>query len=117
MPYAQLCDSRPTSSHLMKNYPELQCYRDVAFWWKYFLNTDRKVFPNYSDPESPRDIARVDRMNAQLKFTWDDSASGFEVTAMGVSLKCRPDPRQIVRPYPILCPMPNFVTLDQQVLT
>lgn len=78
----------------MKNYPELQCYRDVAFWWKFFLNTDRKVFQNYSDPENPRDIPRQDRMAAQLNFTWDEANGAYEVVAMGVSLKCRPDPRQ-----------------------
>ncbi len=31
----------------MKQYPELRCYRDVVFWWKYLLNPDRKVFLNF----------------------------------------------------------------------
>lgn len=79
----------------MKNYPELKCYKDIVFWWKFFLNTDRKVFPNYSDPENPRDIPRLDRMNAQLNFSWDDASGGYEVTALGINLKCRPDPRQV----------------------
>jgi len=79
----------------MKNYPELKCYKDVVFWWKFFLNTDRKVFPNYSDPENSRDIPRLDRMNAQLNFAWDDAQGAYEVTGLGISLKCRPDPRQV----------------------
>lgn len=79
----------------MKNYPELKCYRDIAFWWKYLLNPDRKVFPNYFPAESPRDLERVSRMNAQLNFDWDDDKGGFEVTALGLSLHCRPDPKQV----------------------
>jgi len=29
-PHYELCDSAPCSSVLMKNFPELECYRDVA---------------------------------------------------------------------------------------
>ena len=93
-PYAQLCDGLPDTSHLMKNYPELQCYRDVAFWWKYLLNPDRKIFPNYSNPSEPRDVSRMDRMSSQLLFRFDESLGGYTVTAMGQELKCRPDPNQ-----------------------
>ena len=78
----------------MKNYPELKCYRDVVFIWKYFLNTDRKVFLNYCDPEQPHEVAVQNRMNSQLTFDWDDSHACFTVTAMGKNLHCRPDPKQ-----------------------
>ncbi len=83
------------NSLLMKNYPELRCYRDIVFWWKYFLNPDRKVFPNYSPPEQPIDIGRMARLVAQLNFDWDEEKEGYEVTALGVSMHCRPDPKQI----------------------
>ena len=79
----------------MKNYPELRCYRDIIFWWKYVLNTDRSVFPNYVDPLSPREIARQSRMNAQLSFDWDQENNGYRVIAMGTELHCAPDPKKV----------------------
>ena len=30
---------------VMHNWPELHCYRDIVFYWKYFCCTDRRVFP------------------------------------------------------------------------
>ena len=36
---------------VIKNFPEFRCYRDVAFYFKFFLNPDIKAFPekaNYS---------------------------------------------------------------------
>jgi hypothetical protein len=57
---------------LMKNYPELRAYRDIAMWWKWFLNADVTVFPNYSDPKAPRDLNEVGRMSAQMFVSWMD---------------------------------------------
>jgi hypothetical protein len=94
-PNMLIVDTKPMSSLLMKNYPELRCYRDIVFWWKYFLNTDRKVFPNFVPLDAPREVARVDRMGSQLDFNWDDNAGGYDVQSFGVSLKCRPDPNQV----------------------
>jgi hypothetical protein len=94
-PHLQVVDGKPMSSLVMKNFPEVKCYRDIVYFWKYFLNPDRKVFANYSTPEEPKDIARQSRMAAQLNFDWDDEKNGYEVTAFGVSLSCRPDPKQI----------------------
>ena len=41
-PHYELCDSLPYSSVLMKNFPELECFRDIVFTWKWFLNTDAR---------------------------------------------------------------------------
>jgi hypothetical protein len=79
----------------MKNYPEIRCYRDIVFWWKYFLNTDRKAFPNYASPNEDREISRMDRMSTQLSWDWDDNAQGYLVCAMGTMLRCRPDPNPV----------------------
>ena len=48
------------------------------------LPTSRKVFPNYSDDDAPRDINRVGRMEAQLVWQWNDEEGGFRVQAIGV---------------------------------
>ncbi len=44
-PHMLLVDNLPEQSLLMRNYPELRCYRDIVFYWKYFLNPDRSVLP------------------------------------------------------------------------
>jgi hypothetical protein len=79
----------------MKNYPELKCYRDVIFWWKFMLNTDRTVFPNYVDPKSPREISPCTSMSAQLSFDWNPEMQGYRVTALGIECFCAPDPRKV----------------------
>eukprot|EP01038_Epipyxis_sp_PR26KG_P004031 gene4031-5768_t len=93
-PHCWLLDYNPISSQLIKNYPELKCYRDVVFWWKYFLNTDRKAFKNYVNLERPTEVARIGRMDAQLTFNWDEQNGGYQVVGFGVELRCRPDPKQ-----------------------
>lgn len=93
-PTVWLLDSNPISSDLMKNYPEFKAYRDIAFWWKYLLNPDRKVFRNYVAPESPNEIGRLPRMEAQLSFGWNEEEGGYQVTAFRVELRCKPDPKQ-----------------------
>ena len=42
-PYFHLLDELPECSLLLKNYPELRGYRDIAMWWKYFLNPVRRL--------------------------------------------------------------------------
>jgi hypothetical protein len=64
----------------MKNYPEFRCYRDIIFWWKFFLNTDRKAFRNYVGQER-NEIATIDRMNAQLLFGWDEAKGGYAISS------------------------------------
>ena len=31
----------PTGSAIHKDYPEFFAYRDISFWWKYFLNPEK----------------------------------------------------------------------------
>lgn len=93
-PHGWLMDENPIMSDLFKNYPELKCYRDIAFWWKYFLNPDIKTFPNYVPFEEPREIGRMGRMDCQLNFNWSEQEEGFQVSAFGKELRCHPDPKQ-----------------------
>ena len=68
-PHALLCDGLPTSSSLMHNSPELRAYRDLSFFWKWFLNPDRSAFPNARAPkkdERPAELKRRPRLAAQL---------------------------------------------------
>lgn len=85
-PQQLLCDSSPEASLLLKNYPEMKAYRDLAFYWKYFLNPDVKVFPNYGS------VSRKARMQGVLHFSW--SGMEFSVQALGKALTCRPNPNQ-----------------------
>jgi hypothetical protein len=79
----------------MKPYPELRAYRDIVFYWKFFLNTDRKAFPNFIPPDKPSEVNRVPHYNAALSFGWDADQNAYEVKALGTKLRCRPDPNQI----------------------
>ena len=106
-PHLWLLDNLPTTSEIMKQYPELRCYRDVVFWWKYLLNPDRKVFLNFiaigeddgtggGRGRGGREIQRQPRMNAQLVFQWNEQEGGYQVTAFGGhELRCKPDPKQV----------------------
>ena len=93
--YQVLLDSNPMCSSMMKNYPEFRCYRDIVFYWKFFLNPDRKAFPNYMNPDSKDDLEQFSRMAAQLNWGWEEETSSFKVNAFGVdSLRTRPNPKQ-----------------------
>eukprot|EP01083_Nonionella_stella_P030773 84290_1 len=48
---------------IVKNYPEFACYRDVAFYWKYFMATDPKAFPPVIDWQ---------QKSAELKWTFEE---------------------------------------------
>jgi hypothetical protein len=39
-PHQLLLDARPECSLLFKQFPELRAFRDIALWWKFFLNPD-----------------------------------------------------------------------------
>jgi hypothetical protein len=32
-PHAWMCDEVPEGSKILKNFPELRCFRDVCFYW------------------------------------------------------------------------------------
>ncbi len=63
----------------MKSFPELKCYRDIIFYWKYFLNTDRKTFPNYVNPVSPGDVPLLCRPTGELNFQWIQEYNSYQV--------------------------------------
>jgi len=93
-PHMLLCDYYPDRSLLLKNYPELRAYRDIMFWWKFHLNADVTAFPNYTPPDSTNEIGTFDRLQAQLRWNWDDEVKGYQVQALNNGqLRCRPDPR------------------------
>ena len=102
-PHALLCDGLPTSSSLMHNSPELRAYRDLGFFWKWFLNPDRSAFPNARAPkkkdaradERVAELKRRPRMAAQLVWQWDGNEGGYQVTMAGTALRCRPDPNAL----------------------
>lgn len=87
----------------MKNFTEIKYYRDVVFWWKMFLNPDRKAFPNFIDhANNPRELRRWDRMEAQLVFRWNDQGSCYTVVvANSVPLYCCPPPSPKGDPTPL----------------
>lgn len=68
-PHMWLCDDCPESSKILKNFPELRSYRDICFYWKYFLNPDLKAFPNFSDARE------LSRMTTILSFHWSDEVT------------------------------------------
>ena len=71
---------------------ELRAYRDIAFYWKFFLNPDITVFPNYIQPGTAGSASRQSRMSATLKFGWNE---GYSVGALGIQMTCRPNPHKL----------------------
>ena len=72
---------------VIKNYPELRCCHDIAYFAKLFLNPDVRRFPKH----------RWTQRNAELSFSLEPPTSSkkptftFKVTAFGDStLLCRP---------------------------
>ena len=70
---------------VMKNYPELHCFRDIAFYFKFFLTPDSRRFP----PKHP-----WSQREAQLVFSIEHTPKGEQrlaVKAFGDhALVCRP---------------------------
>lgn len=53
---------------IIKNYPEFKCYRDVSYYFKYFMNTETEAFPP---------IAEWTQKEAQTM--WKLGEAGYEV--------------------------------------
>lgn len=70
-----------TNALVMKNYPEFRCYRDIAFYFKYFQNTDLRKFPQKADYE---------QIHAELNFQFQ--MGQFMIQGMGLYLQCYPEP-------------------------
>jgi hypothetical protein len=88
-PHMWLCDHIPESSKILKNFPELRCYRDICFMWKYFLNPDLKAFSNSSDAQE------LSRMHTVICFHWSEEENGYRVENSIQRLFCRPNPNEI----------------------
>ena len=41
---------------MIKNYPEFKHYRDISFYFKWFLNPDKEAFPNGERSYSQREM-------------------------------------------------------------
>jgi hypothetical protein len=86
-PQKLMCDNLPESSLLLKNFPELRCYRDICFYWKYFLNPDASAFPNFIQAPT------VGQMDTILIWQWA-SDSGYQVISrLYCGMKCAPEPK------------------------
>ena len=71
---------------LMKNLPEWAALRDVAFYAKYFLNTNLRVFPEPAWCDG--DDAKYSQRDAELSWGFDDRHQQFVVSAFGRTLAC-----------------------------
>ena len=100
-PHTLLCDQLPESSKILKNYPELRCYRDICFFWKYFLNPDAKAFPNFADAQN------LGRMDAVLSWLWNGEENGYQVNCGSQgNMRCAPNPN-LVDPHTGRKPKPD----------
>jgi len=67
---------------ILKNYPEFTCYRDVNFYFKYFLNTDPQAFPP---------VGNYSQFDAQLQWLFRNGQ--YIVLAYNnFPLRCKPEP-------------------------
>lgn len=69
-----LLSRAPTASCIHKDFPEFFAYRDISFWWKYFLNPDMSAFPNnplqMAAIGSGTSLPEIPRMDIQLSWNW-----------------------------------------------
>jgi hypothetical protein len=105
-----LLSRSPTASVIQRDFPEFFAYRDISFWWKYFLNPDMNAFPNnplqMASIGSGTALPEIPRMNMQLNWQWDQQQRGYQVTAAGMAgigaLHCIPNPALYVgKPVPV----------------
>eukprot|EP00760_Papus_ankaliazontas_P003017 PhM_4_TR11378/c0_g1_i1/m.4426 len=62
---------------VIKNYPEFQCYRDLCFYWKYFMCTDLDSFPS---------VSKYTQRNAELQWGLNNCAGRIIVKVCGAEL-------------------------------
>ena len=100
-PHTLLCDHLPESSKILKNYPELRCYRDLCFMWKYFLNPDLKGFPNFNNAPN------LSRMQAVLAWSWNPDEKSYKTDCSAqANMRCAPNPN-VVDPILLRRPKPH----------
>ena len=98
--YSYLLSGIPQSSEINYDYPEFFLYRDIAFWFKYWLNPDIGSFPNALPVNGTNAPREWNRMDCQLFWQWDRSHNQFNVMSnwQGQNMKCAPDPTKFQRP-------------------
>ncbi|KAJ9441712.1 putative nucleoredoxin 1-2 [Diplonema papillatum] len=75
--YQYLYNTEADPMYLMlKNFPELGPYRDIAFYFKYLMNTIPGGFPT----------GQFTQFQAQLKWEFDDQTDKYVVKAFGLHL-------------------------------
>ena len=74
---------------IIKNYPEFICYRDVAFYFKLFMN---------SEVESLPPVAPWTQKHAGLKWKYDEGV--YLVVGFQMELACKPKRGPFVHRYP-----------------
>jgi hypothetical protein len=89
----------------MKNYPEFKCYRDIAFYFKYFMNTEDEAFPR---------PAPWTQKHAEL--VWKMGEGEYIVLAFGLMLYCRPKKKPFTHRFPSTA-TPSFLTNPHPVNT
>ena len=74
---------------IIKNYPEFPCYRDVAFFFKLFMNTEVEGFPP---------VAPWTQKHAGLKWKYDEGV--YLVAGFQMELVCKPRKGPFTHRYP-----------------
>eukprot|EP01087_Luapelamoeba_hula_P004848 TRINITY_DN1482_c0_g1_i1.p1 TRINITY_DN1482_c0_g1~~TRINITY_DN1482_c0_g1_i1.p1 ORF type:complete len:4317 (-),score=602.49 TRINITY_DN1482_c0_g1_i1:51-13001(-) len=91
---------------ILKNYPEFLCYRDVAYYFKYFMNTEDEAFPR---------PALYTQQHAQLAWKMGDGE--YFIIAYGqFLLHCRPKKKPFTHRFPSVA-TPSFLTTPHPVET
>lgn len=62
---------------IIKNYPEFKCYRDISYYFKYFMNTEVEAFPP---------VAEWTQKEAQQM--WKLGEAGYEVFILFAYVLC-----------------------------
>ena len=77
---------------LVKNYPEFEAFRDICFFYKYFLNTDLGAFPE------PKGSSEYKQSQAMLLWDFSSESQKYRIRAFnGSSLTCKPPKGKIHR--------------------
>lgn len=66
-PHLHMTDGNPEPYLLPKNYVELKCFRDIAFFWKWLLNPDIKQFPNFDAAQAANNAGGLGRGGVRMK--------------------------------------------------
>ena len=98
--FQYLLDGLPTQSEVIYDYPEFSCYRDISFYFKYWLNPSITAFPNNlvsCGTSKPREWSRLD---AQLHWSWNQQRGEYNITSnwQGQHCYCAPDPSKFAKP-------------------